>query len=283
MVEMGQTSRVKVSSGSLDCASSCFEDNSSLAGYYKKSDFPANRRKFSKAVGFGFTVSFGLSIIEELILILLICLMAIYLDVPFSSLWQSGSWHLGIGVSFFVQFSVVSCWAKVQDRYVALDSDRKLRKLKFIWSGSGQTRFSCGQNGLMICSQQNVAHLIKWEKISHIYVENNFGYIENLIEKLVAQDSSYAPFLIKARELVPPCLGKSWLGKEPKKLSNNKAIRFRLFNSQYTGTPAGRDEKYVEELVVPFRFFRTGNDLHSVDKFIEDCLFYRFGVGNTNC
>lgn len=136
------------------------------------------------------------------------------------------------------------------------------REVRYIWPGSGRVQFGCGTRGLSITNSAKFNYLLWWDKIDYIYFESDkrdvgFDELEPWgdDEKAVRVSENQDFFLLpEDRHSNAPDQG---------------AIRVRLVD----GNPR---QSFVEEIVIPARFFGTSRESMSSKRFMESCWEFKW-------
>lgn len=245
-----------------------YDQFGTLAAFYKESDFDAPPLKWIIAIKESVPMvvivlfvleticsgySFALDYFSEIS----------WLDTLKQYQWLVALLSFGIGINDILR-------RRSEEIEIVVTSQSVWQYVKYIWPGSGQIRFSGGSRGVMISNKGGYTYLIEWEKISHIYLENDPEFFEfspspdNYYYYYDSEEEYTERLTTSARRALP---GQD----EGRQLSNKRRIRIRLINTQPASRTKRFRDNYIEELIIPSQFFNADHEPLKMNTFLKRC------------
>lgn len=141
-------------------------------------------------------------------------------------------------------------------------SKRDEREVRYIWVGSGQAQFGCGTRGIAITNSSRFNYLLWWDKIDYIYYERDRRNLRFTEFSPWGEDEK--PVKVKEND--------DFFFPDVDHYSNapdQDAIRIRL-------VPGYPNQSFVEEIIIPKRFFGASREAVSRECFVQSCWEFKW-------
>lgn len=145
---------------------------------------------------------------------------------------------------------------------------RRKKQIRYIWAGSGQAQFGCGTRGISITNSNKFNYLLWWDKIEYIYFEDDHRHLGFTQFSPWGDDEKPVEVRENLEFFFPP---QGHYSNAPTKRNNHTkgAIRIRL-------VPGYSNQSFVEEIIIPARFFGTSHEATSREKFLRCCWEFKW-------